>query len=54
MKQNHGVRGERFGLPRTGFQFERWSQTIIDHLQRTLRAAKDIQLESPISSKSWR
>lgn len=45
MKQIHAVRGERFGLPRTGLQFERWSQTVIDRMERTRRAAKDIQLD---------
>jgi aminoglycoside phosphotransferase (APT) family kinase protein len=45
MRQIHEVRGERFGLPRPGFQFERWSQTVADRLERTLRAAEDLQLE---------
>ena len=45
MKRIHEVQGERFGLPRPGFQFERWSQTVIDRMERTLRAARDIQLE---------
>ena len=44
MKQIHEVRGERFGLPRPGFQFERWSQAVIDRLGRTLQAAKDLGL----------
>jgi aminoglycoside phosphotransferase (APT) family kinase protein len=44
VKQIHEVRGERFGLPRPGFQFERWSQAVIDRLERTLQAAKDLQL----------
>ncbi|HSL46152.1 MAG TPA: phosphotransferase [Anaerolineales bacterium] len=44
MKQIHEVRGERFGLPRPGFQFERWSETVIDRMERTLRASKDLQL----------
>jgi aminoglycoside phosphotransferase (APT) family kinase protein len=43
-KQIHNVRGERFGLPRPGFQFERWSQSVIDRLGRTLQAARDLQL----------
>ena len=45
MKQIHGVRGELFGLPRPGFQFERWSQTVIDRLERTLQASRELQLE---------
>jgi aminoglycoside phosphotransferase (APT) family kinase protein len=44
-KQIHEVRGERFGLPRPGFQFERWSETVIDRLERTLRAATGLELE---------
>ena len=44
-KQIHDVRGESFGLPRPGFQFERWSQTIIDRLERTLYAATELQLD---------
>jgi aminoglycoside phosphotransferase (APT) family kinase protein len=44
-KQIHGVRGETFGLPRQGFQFNSWSQTVIDRLERTLQAAKNLQLE---------
>ena len=46
VKQIHEVRGERFGLPRPGFQFERWSQTVIDRLERTLQAAKDLGLNA--------
>ena len=45
MKQIHEVRGEMFGLPRPGFQFEHWSQTVIDRLERTLRVAKELQLD---------
>ena len=45
MKQIHEVRGERFGLPRSGFQFEFWSQTVIDRLERTLQAAQELQLQ---------
>ena len=44
VKQIHDVSGERFGLPRPGFQFERWSQAVIDRLGRTLQAAKDLGL----------
>ena len=44
MKQIHEVRGERFGLPLPEFQFERWSQAVIDRLERTLQAAKELQL----------
>ena len=43
--QIHEVRGESFGLPCPGFQFERWSQTVIDRLERTLQAAKELQLD---------
>ena len=45
MRQIHDVRGERFGLPRPGFQFERWSQTVIGRLERTLQAARGLQLD---------
>jgi aminoglycoside phosphotransferase (APT) family kinase protein len=45
MKQIHEVRGEAFGLPRPGFQFDSWSETVIDRLERTLRAARDLQLD---------
>jgi aminoglycoside phosphotransferase (APT) family kinase protein len=44
LKQIHEVRGEKFGLPRPGFQFERWSQAVLDRLERTLQAAKDLGL----------
>jgi aminoglycoside phosphotransferase (APT) family kinase protein len=44
VKQIHEVRGERFGLPRPGFQFERWSRAVLDRLERTLQAAKDLGL----------
>lgn len=44
VKQIHEVRGESFGLPRPGFQFARWSQAVIDRLERTLQAAKDLGL----------
>ena len=45
MKQIHEVRGETFGLPRPGFQFERWSQAVVDRLERTLRAARELSLD---------
>ena len=47
MKLIHNVHGETFGLPLSGFQFARWSQTVIDRLERTLRSAKDHQLDIP-------
>ena len=46
MKQIHEVRGESFGLPRSGFQFDRWSETVIDRMKRTLDAAKESQLNT--------
>ena len=46
MGQIHDVRGEAFGLPRPGFQFRSWSETVIDRMERTLRAATDLRLES--------
>ena len=46
MKQIHEVRGESFGLPRSGFQFDRWSETVIDRMKRTLEAAKESQLNT--------
>lgn len=45
MRQIHDVRGETFGLPRPGFQFGRWSETVIDRMERTLQAAKELQLD---------
>jgi aminoglycoside phosphotransferase (APT) family kinase protein len=47
LKQIHNVHGETFGLPLTGYQFPRWSQAVIDRLERTLRAAQEDQLEVP-------
>jgi len=44
VKKIHEVRGEKFGLPRPGFQFGRWSQAVLDRLERTLQAAKDLGL----------
>ena len=44
LRQIHDVQGVTFGLPRPGFQFERWSETVIDRMERTLRVATDIQL----------
>ncbi|HEY3474252.1 MAG TPA: phosphotransferase [Anaerolineales bacterium] len=46
MRQIHDVRGETFGLPRPGFQFRSWSETVIDRMERTLQAATDLQLEA--------
>lgn len=46
MRQIHDVRGEAFGLPRPGFQFDSWSQAVVDRLERTLRAARDLQLDA--------
>ena len=45
MRQIHEVRGEMFGLPRPGFQFERWSRAVVDRLERTLRAAGELGLD---------
>jgi aminoglycoside phosphotransferase (APT) family kinase protein len=45
MKRIHEVRGEAFGLPRPGFRFSRWSEAVIDRMERTLRAANDLQLD---------
>jgi aminoglycoside phosphotransferase (APT) family kinase protein len=45
-RQIHDVPGESFGLPRPGFQFESWSQTVIDRLERTLQAAIGLRLET--------
>lgn len=46
MKQIHGVRGEMFGLPRPGFQFGTWSETVLDRMERTLEAATRLQLDT--------
>jgi aminoglycoside phosphotransferase (APT) family kinase protein len=46
MREIHHVQGERFGLPRPGFQFESWSETVIDRMERTLQAATDLRLET--------
>lgn len=47
LKQIHDVRRQAFGIPQSGFEFPRWSQTIINRLERTLQAAKDNQLDIP-------
>jgi aminoglycoside phosphotransferase (APT) family kinase protein len=47
LKLIHQVQGETFGLPLPGFQFSRWSQAVIDRLERTLQAARDDQLDIP-------
>lgn len=47
LKQIHHVHGETFGISRPGFEFPRWSQTIMDRLERTLQSARDNQLEMP-------
>jgi aminoglycoside phosphotransferase (APT) family kinase protein len=47
LKLIHTVQGEAFGLPHPDFQFARWSQTVIDRLDRTLRAAQKDQFEVP-------
>ena len=46
-RQIHDVQGEIFGLPLPGYQFPRWSQTIVDRLERTLRSANDHQIDIP-------
>ncbi len=46
MKLIHNVHGEAFGLPRPGFQFTRWSETVIDRMERTLQAAREIKLDT--------
>lgn len=46
MRQIHDVRGDTFGLPRPGFQFRSWSETVINRMERTLQAATDLQLEA--------
>jgi aminoglycoside phosphotransferase (APT) family kinase protein len=46
MREIHHVQGERFGLPRPGFQFESWSETVIDRMERTLQAATDLRLDT--------
>ena len=47
LKQIHHVHGETFGLPQPGFQFARWSETIIDSLERTFKFAKGNQIKVP-------
>ena len=47
LKQIHNVHGESYGSPHPGFEFARWSQTVIDRLERTLLSAKDNQLDIP-------
>ena len=44
MRQIHDVQGESFGLPRPDFQFPRWSEAVIDRMERTLQAATKMQL----------
>jgi aminoglycoside phosphotransferase (APT) family kinase protein len=43
----HNVRGDKFGLPLSGFQFTSWSQAVIDRLERALLAAQERQFEIP-------
>ena len=45
LKQIHNVHGETFGLLQPGFQFARWSEAVIDRLERALKSAKENQLE---------
>jgi aminoglycoside phosphotransferase (APT) family kinase protein len=47
LKQIHIVHGETFGLPPPGFQFAQWSEAVIDRMERTLKSAKENQLEVP-------
>jgi len=47
LKLIHNVHGKTFGLPLPGFHFARWSQAVIDRLERTLQAAQKDQLEIP-------
>jgi aminoglycoside phosphotransferase (APT) family kinase protein len=47
LRRIHNVRGDKFGLPISGFQFSSWSQTVIDRLERTLLAAQKKQFEIP-------
>ena len=44
LKVIHHVHGDAFGLPYPGFQFARWSQAVMDRLERTLQSAKDKRL----------
>ena len=46
MRKIHDVRGEAFGLPRPGFQFGRWSEAVLDRMERTYRSAKSLQLNT--------
>lgn len=47
VKHIHNVNGETFGIPRPGFEFPLWSQTVINRLERTLQSAKYYQLDIP-------
>jgi aminoglycoside phosphotransferase (APT) family kinase protein len=47
LKQIHNVHGETFGLPKPGFQFARWSEAVVDRLERALKSAKENQLDLP-------
>ena len=54
LKQIHEVCGETFGLPLPGFQFPRWSQTVINRLERTLQSAKQQQIDIPYLARILR
>lgn len=43
----HDVKGEMFGLPLPGFQFASWSNAVIDHIERIVRAAQRLRIELP-------
>lgn len=47
LKKIHDVRGEAFGMSLPGFQFRRWSHTVIDHMEHTLKLTKNNQIEVP-------
>jgi aminoglycoside phosphotransferase (APT) family kinase protein len=46
LREIHDVHGDKFGLPRSGFQFERWSETVIDRMERILGAAVNLRLDT--------
>jgi aminoglycoside phosphotransferase (APT) family kinase protein len=49
LKRINQVRGEQFGLPLPGMQFHSWSQTVLDRLERTQRAAQDVEIPHLVS-----
>jgi aminoglycoside phosphotransferase (APT) family kinase protein len=44
LKQLHNIHGDTFGTPAPGLQFPRWSEAVIDRLERNQQAAQEQEL----------